>query len=121
MIFIITYELLLLDLIQSLLSMPKKPIIPKKCKGFSAMIQKFADKEGIISEIKGVKKIEQLESFHSIVQNKKVGDRAHFSKSGGKSIFNLFLYNFDRAKLLADIRRVEQMVEVKVASRETVK
>lgn len=81
----------------------------------------FAAKEGKISELKGIKKIEQLESFHRIEVNKKVGDRAVFARNGGRSVFNLFLKNADRSSLLADIRRVEQMVEVKVAPRETVK
>jgi biotin carboxylase len=97
-----------------LIRVPKKPIIPKKCKGFAAAMKWFAKTEGIIVEMKGIKKIEQLESFNSIVYNKKIGDRALFSKNGGKSIFNLFLYNADRAKLLADIRRVEQLVTIKI-------
>ena len=74
----------------------------------------FADKEGKIVEMKGIKKIESLESFHSIAMNKKIGDRATFAKNGGISIFNLFLYNNDRSKLLADIRRVEQLVKIKI-------
>ena len=74
----------------------------------------FAAKEGRIIEMKGIKKIESLDSFHRIVVNKKIGDRAVFAKNGGRSIFNLFLYNDDRSKLLADIRRVEQMVKIKV-------
>lgn len=93
---------------------PRKPIIPKKCKGFAAYLKYFADKEGIITETKGIKKIESLESFHKITVNKKVGDRAVFARNGGRSVFNLFLYNPDRSKLLADIRRIEQMVEVRV-------
>jgi len=97
--------------------MPKKPVIPKKCKGFAAYMKWFADKEGIITEMKGIKKIEQLESFHKIAINKKVGDRAVFASHGGRSVFNLFLYNSDRSKLLADIRRIEQIVEVKVIKR----
>lgn len=97
-----------------LIRVPKKPIIPKKCKGFAAAMKWFAKTEGIITEMKGIKKIEQLESFNSIVFNKKIGDRALFSKNGGKSIFNLFLFNADRAKLLADIRRVEQLITIKV-------
>ncbi len=95
-----------------LIRIPKRPIIPKKCQGFACAMKWFAKKEGIIAEIKGIKKIESLESFHSIVQNKKVGARAVFARNGGKSIFNLFLHNSDRAKLLADIRRVEQMVKI---------
>lgn len=97
-----------------LIRIPRKPIIPKKCKGFAAVMKWFAAKEGKIIEMKGIKKIEELESFHKIVVNKKVGDRSVFAKNGGRSVFNLYLYNADRARLLADIRRVEQLVKIKV-------
>jgi hypothetical protein len=75
----------------------------------------FAPKEGIITEMKGIKKIEQLDSFHKIKVNKKVGDKAIFASHGGRAVFVLYLFNADRAQLLADIRRIEQMVEVKVS------
>lgn len=104
-----------------LIRKPKRPVIPKKCKGFACAMKWFADKEGAITEMKGIKKIEDLASFNSITINKKIGDRSIFARNGGRSIFNLFMYNSDRSKLLADIRRVEQMVEVKVAARGTVK
>lgn len=97
-----------------LIRIPKKPIIPKKCNGFATAMKWFAAKEGRIVEMKGIKKIESLESFNSIQVNKKIGDRAVFARNGGRSIFNLFLYNSDRSKLLADIRRVEQLVKIKV-------
>lgn len=97
-----------------LIRIPKKPIIPKKCKGYAAAMKWFAQKEGRIIEMKGIKKIEQLESFHKIAINKKVGDRAVFARNGGRSIFNVFLYNAQRPKLLADIRRLEQLVKIKV-------
>lgn len=93
---------------------PQKPIIPKKCKGYAAYMKWFAHKEGIITEMKGIKKIEQLESFHSITVNKKIGDKAIFASNGGRAVFVLYLYNENRSGLLADIRRIEQMVEVKV-------
>lgn len=97
-----------------LIRIPQKPVIPKKCKGFATAMKWFSPTEGKIVEMKGIKKIENLESFHSIQLNKKIGDRAIFAKNGGRSIFNLFLYNNDRSKLLADIRRVEQLVKIKV-------
>ena len=100
-----------------LIRIPKKPILPKKCKGYSCAMKWFAPKEGRITEMKGIKRIEQLESFHSIVINKKIGNKAIFARNGGRSIFNLFLYNEDRSKLLADIRRVEKMVDIKVQNR----
>ncbi len=93
---------------------PRKPIIPKKCKGFSAYLKYFADAEGVITETKGIKKIESLESFQKITVNKKVGDRAVFARNGGRAIFTTVLYNDDRSKLLADIRRLEKMVSVTV-------
>ena len=77
----------------------------------------YAPKEGVITEMRGLKKIEQLDSFHHIDMNKKIGDRFIFARNGGRSVFNLFMYNTDRSKLLADIRRVEQLVEIKVAAR----
>jgi D-alanine-D-alanine ligase-like ATP-grasp enzyme len=93
---------------------PQKPVIPKKCKGFAAYMKWFSDTEGIIIETKGIKKIEQLESFHKISVKKKVGDKAVFASNGGRAIFLLYLYNADRARLLADIRRIEEMVSIKV-------
>lgn len=100
-----------------LIRIPKKPVIPKKCQGYACAMKWFADKEGKITELKGIKKIGELESFHKIDLNKKVGDRAVFARNGGRSVFNLFMYNNDRSKLLADIRRAEQLVKIKVASR----
>ncbi|MEK7462413.1 MAG: ATP-grasp domain-containing protein [Patescibacteria group bacterium] len=100
-----------------LIRIPKKPILPKKCKGYAVAMKWFAAKEGVITEMKGIKRLEQLASFHKIDINKKVGDKATFARNGGRSVFNLFLYNDDRSKLLADIRRIEKMVEVKVGAK----
>jgi biotin carboxylase len=102
-----------------LIRIPKRPILPKKCKGYAVAMKWFSPKEGIITEMKGIKRIEKLESFHNIVINKKIGKEATFARNGGKSIFNLFMYNTDRSKLLADIRRVEKMVDIKVAGKVT--
>jgi len=103
-----------------LVRIPAKPIIPKKCRGFAATMKWFVEKEGYIIEFKGIKKIETLESFHKIEINKKIGDRAIFAQNGGRSVFNLFLYNDDRSKLLADIRRVEKLVNIKVANKKKI-
>lgn len=100
-----------------LIRIPLKPVIPKKCKGYSAYIKHFADKEGVITEMKGIKKIESLDSLSSLKINKKVGDRSIFARNGGRSVFNVFLYNESRPKLLADIRRIEKMVDIKIASK----
>ncbi len=97
-----------------LIRIPKKPKIPKKCNGNAVYMKWFLPKEGTIASMTGIKKIEQLESFLKIEVNKKNGDRATFARSGGRSVFNLYMHNADRAKLLADIRRVEQLVKIKL-------
>jgi len=95
-----------------LIRIPRKPIIPKTVLGHSAAMKFFAKKEGVIKSITGMKKAQELKSFHKINIHKRVGDRAFFAKNGGKSVFNIILHNKDRSKLLADIRRLEKLVNI---------
>jgi hypothetical protein len=97
-----------------LIRMPKKPIVPKKCKGYAATLKWYPLKEGKIVMLKGIKKIQELRSFVEISVLKKIGERSHFAKNGGKAVFMVTLYNKERAKLLADIRRIEQFVHIKI-------
>ena len=97
-----------------LVRIPKKPVIPKKCMGAAATLKWFPKKEGVVTELKGIKKIRELNSVVEVVMNKRVGDRARFAKNGGKAVFNVTLYNKDRSKLLADIRRIEKSIHIKV-------
>ena len=97
-----------------LIRFPKKPIIPKKCKGFAATLKWYPKKEGKIIKLKGIKKAQELQSVVSVHMIKKVGDVCKFAKNGGKAVFTITLFNSERSKLLADIRRVEQLVDVQV-------
>lgn len=95
-----------------LIRLPEKPIIPKKIKGYTVAMKFFAKEEGTMTKLTGVKKIQELESFKEITINKNVGDQCKYAKNGGSSVFNLIMFNKEKAKLLADIRRVEKMVEI---------
>jgi len=97
-----------------LVRFPKHPQIPKKCKGFAATLKWYPKKEGKITKLKGIKKCQELKSCVELKQLKKVGDRCRFAKNGGKAVFTLTLFNAERSKLLADIRRVEQLVDVQI-------
>ncbi len=90
----------------------KKIILPQKVQGHTAVLKVYPKKEGYITKLKGIKKSQLLRSFHSINIKKKIGDRATHAKHGGKDIFNITFFNKERSKLLADIRRFEQMLEV---------
>ena len=98
-----------------LVRMGRPPVVPRRCTRFAAAMKYYATEEGEIISVLGLKKIEKLASFHSIEMRKKRGDRSIFAKNGGGAIFVLYLVNDSRSELLADIRRVEQMVSVKVA------
>ena len=95
-----------------LVRIPEKVSVPKKVLGHSAALKFFAKKEGILTKLTGIKKVQELESFDNIKINKKVGDRCMYAKNGGQSVFNIMLFNEDRSKLLADIRRLEQTIEI---------
>lgn len=94
--------------------MSRKPVLRKRRKGYTAVFKFFAQKEGVITSIKGRQSVQKLESFHSIDVKKEIGDRATYAKNGGKSVFNITLFNADRSRLFADIRRMEQMIKIEV-------
>lgn len=94
---------------------PEKPIIPKKVKAHSVAMKFFAKKEGRLVKLIGIKKAQGLESFRSVTVHKKIGDSCQFAKNGGNSVFNIILSNPERSRLLADIRRLEQMIKIETA------
>lgn len=91
---------------------PEKVIIPKKVLGTSVAMKFFAKKEGILKNLIGIKKAQTLKSFQKITINKKIGSKCKYAKNGGSSVFNIILFNKDRSKLLADIRRLEQIIHI---------
>ena len=95
-----------------LVRIPEKVVVPKKVLGHSAALKFFAKKEGTLTKLTGIKKVQELKSFYNIKIHKKLGDRCLYAKNGGQSVFNIMLFNEDRSKLLADIRRLEQTVEI---------
>ncbi|MCI5108732.1 MAG: ATP-grasp domain-containing protein [Candidatus Pacebacteria bacterium] len=100
-----------------LIRIPRKPKVPKKVLGHSATFKLFPRKSGVITTLKGVKKVKELKSFDSIVLRKKVGDRVYPASQGGRSVFEVTLFNKERPRLLADIRKMEKMIEIQTVSR----
>ncbi len=98
-----------------LIRIPEKPLIPSKVLGHSVAMKFFAKKEGKLTKLTGIKKSQELSSFKHIYINKKIGDQCTYAKHGGSSVFNIILFNKDRSALLADIRRLEQMIEIETA------
>ena len=93
----------------------KRPKINRKPLGYSAALKIYAQKEGVIESIRGIKAVQNLESFKEFVgKPKRKGDQAIFAKNGGNAVAKIILHNKDRSKLLADIRRIEKQLIIKV-------
>jgi biotin carboxylase len=105
-----------------LIRIGEAPHVPKKQKGYAAVLKFFAKEEGELTALKGVKKIQKLDSFESIKVNRVVGETCLYAKNGGKSVCNIILFNKTRPELLADIRRIEKTIVIETKKkRSTVK
>jgi len=100
------------DLNDVLIRIPKKPVLPKRTKGYTVFMKFYAKKKGKLQTIKGFNNIKKLESFHRIDQIKKTGDMCNFARNGDDPVFHLIMFNKRRSDLLADIRRVEKGVDI---------
>jgi biotin carboxylase len=92
----------------------KKPILPKTQLGWSVAMKFFAKTEGKMKALNGIKKAQNLSSFKVVYIHKKVGESCTYAKHGGSSVFDIIMFNKDRSELLADIRRLEKMIEIVV-------
>lgn len=96
-----------------LIRIPKKPILPKRAKGFTAVMQFYPKKKGKLQSLEGVNKVRKLASFERIAIKKKIGDMCNFARNGDDPVLDLVLCNKNRSNLLADIRRVETAIRIK--------
>lgn len=96
-----------------LIRIPKMPVLPKRAKGFTAVMQFYPKKKGKLQSLEGVNKVRKLASFERIAIKKKIGDMCNFARNGDDPVLDLVLYNKNRSNLLADIRRVETAIKIK--------
>ncbi|MBP9667357.1 ATP-grasp domain-containing protein [Candidatus Saccharibacteria bacterium] len=99
-----------------LIRVPQKPIIHKKARGYTAVFNIYAKKEGKLSSITGIPKVKKLNSFKSITIDKLPSDDLKFAKNGGTPVIVLTLFNTIRSDLMADIRRMEAGLVINVTS-----
>ena len=100
-----------------LVRLPMKPEIPRTILAHSAVMKIYPREQGIVQSIRGIKKCRQFESVVKLHAKTRKGERVAFASNGGNSIADVYLTNKDKSKLLADMRRVEQTLQVKVAPR----
>ncbi len=98
-----------------LIRVPKQPILPKKVKGYTAVMQFYARREGYLEKIQGLFKIEALATVQRVRVRKEPGDRLTFAKNGGDPVLEVVLFDPSRSNVLADIRRTEQHLNIMVS------
>jgi biotin carboxylase len=98
-----------------MIRIPRKPLIPRRVKGYSSVLKFFAKKEGTLRNLSGIKRIRKLSSCVEAKVNKKIGDKCRYAKHGGRSVCDVYLFNKKRPDLLADIRRLEKMINIRTA------
>jgi biotin carboxylase len=99
-----------------LIRLPKKPIRNKKVRGHATAMKFYPKRKGRLIAVDGINKVRRLESFRSIEVHKKPGDMCNFARNGDDPVFTITLCNPSRSKLLADIRRLETTVKIKIKS-----
>ena len=97
-----------------LIRVPQKPVLKKRPRKTTAVLQFFARKEGVLDVIEGIKRVPKLESFQELDIKLKKGDICKFAKNGGGSVFDVTLAHKTRSIVLADIRRMEKTIDIKV-------
>jgi hypothetical protein len=97
-----------------LIRVPQKPIIKKRPRKTVAVLQFFSRTEGVLEVVEGIKKIPKLESYEDLAIKLKKGDVCKFAKNGGSSVFDVTLAHKERSQVLADIRRIETAISIKV-------
>lgn len=100
-----------------LIRMGKKPRIPRERIGYSTVIKFYPREEGYITKIKGINKVDELESF---VNKKVIRDphsKAYHAKHGGGYVARVVLFNEDKAAYIRDRRKLEKMIKIETSNK----
>lgn len=94
--------------------MGKDPVVNMKAISNATAVNIYADQEGYIDAIEGLEKARKLESVVYLHEHAKPGDLALFAMNGGDNVIDGVLRNDDPKKLREDIKRVNDLVNIKI-------
>lgn len=81
---------------------------------FAAMVKIYEEKEGVVQEITGLDKVNELNEVKVVVQNIHVGEKFMFAKNGGVSLFEIIIAADSEAQLRAVLGKIESVLVVKI-------
>lgn len=94
--------------------MDKKLKMPGTAIGNAACLNLYAEQEGTIASIDGIKEAQKLESVVYINTHSKPGNQAMFARNGGRLIIDSILSNQNAVQLERDVQELERLVKITV-------
>lgn len=88
--------------------------VPTEPLGFTAMYNIYARSEGKIKSISGLEDVSKLASTVKVNQTLNVGDRALFAKHNGDVVFEVLLFNENKAAFDSDSEKVEKQLTIEI-------
>lgn len=88
--------------------------INTESRGFSAAITFYPEKEGVLQQIHGLEKINNIASVEKINKKKELKEECLFARNGGSGALHIYLFNKNREKLMQDIETLENTIKIEV-------
>jgi len=82
----------------------------------SAVFSTYPHEEGVLKKIHGLNEIKRLPSFVTMKQVYKEGDMLRFAHHNGDPTVEITLCNQENAQLEADIKAIEQLLDIEVSA-----
>lgn len=86
--------------------------INTEIKGYSALYNIYAKKEGKLKDIKGLDKVRHLQSVVDIKQSLRYGEEALFARHNGDPVLDIMLFNSNLEQFNGDCETIEKELEV---------
>jgi hypothetical protein len=99
--------------------MGERPIMPGDPIQHAAGFNIYADSEGIIESIEGIKESQKLESVVFIEPHAEIGDMALFASNGGRYVVDGILSNKDLEQLEKDMTKIRGLVKINIQPKHT--
>jgi len=94
--------------------MGEKPVILRKPRSYTAVLEIFPEKEGKISSVEGIEEMKKFPSFLRFEQAKNPGDMCGFSRDGYTYVLQVVLNHKEENVLYDDLEKMRNIIKIKI-------
>ncbi|MFA6097645.1 MAG: ATP-grasp domain-containing protein [Candidatus Paceibacterota bacterium] len=91
-----------------------KPVIPRKPRSYTAVLEIFPEKEGKIVSVEGIEEMKKMPSFLRFEQAKNPGDMCGFSRDGYTYVLQVVLNHKEEKMLYDDLEKMRNIIKIKI-------